>query len=278
MTRRTTGDRPPQARAARRGRRDKARAGYTLVEVMASVMILSLLMAGVIGMFLAMLRLGGSVTGSVNASLDARNAIQRITGDFREARRFSLQDNATYDATDANNNVVAVTGIQMNFPGARPTVTVAKDVNANTTAALPGPSAGALWDRSDGSALLFYRANWQQPEGADGTPNPNTGKCLWASGTENGASVNGPVVKSIAPTLNAVQFIQPYIPGSNPPTPIPNEVKIKLTTSSYDPVHGNASSDSAAGGVTQLTGECVFLRDHDPSGTSSVTTNGRAQD
>ena len=278
MTRRTTGDCPPGARAARCGERAAAHAGYTLVEVMASVMILSLLMAGVIGMFLTMLRIGGSVTGSVNASLDARNAIQRITGDFREARRFSLQDNATYDATDVNNNIVAVTGIQMTFPATRATVTVGEDVNANTTAALPGPSAPALWDQSDGSTLLFYRANWKQPQGADGTPNPNSGNCLWASGTENGASVNGPIVKSIAPTLDAVQFIQPYVPGSNPPTAIPNEVKIKLTTSNYDPVHGTASSDSAGGGVTQLTGDCVFLRDHDPSGTSSVTTNGHTQD
>ncbi len=270
MTGRITGAGP-------RRRRGGACVGYTLVEVMASVMILSLLMAGVIGMFLAMLRIGGSVTGSVNASLDARSAIQRITGDLREARRFSLQDNAAYDATDANNNVVAITAIQMTFPAARATVTVAKDVNANATAALPGPNAGALWDQNDGSALLFYRANWKQPDGADGTPNPNSGNCLWESGTENGVAVNGPIVKTIAPTPNAVQFIQPYIPGSSPATPIPNEIKIKLTTSSYDPVHGAASSDSAAGGVTQLTGDCVFLRDHDPSGTSSSTANGHAQ-
>jgi prepilin-type N-terminal cleavage/methylation domain-containing protein len=251
--------------------------GYTLVEVMASVLILSLLMAGVMGMFIAMLRIGGSVTGSVNASLDARNAIQRITSDFREARRFSLQDNATYDATDAGNNVVAVTAVQMTFPAARPTVSVAKDVGGNQQVALPGPSAGALWDRSDGSALLFFRANWKQPEGVDGTPNPNTGKCLWVRGVENGAAVDGPLVKSIAPTLNAVQFIQPYVPGSNPPITIPNEVKIKLTTASYDPVHGTASSDSAGGGVTQLTGDCVFLRDHDPSGVTSLGVNGQAQ-
>lgn len=274
MTRRKTGVHPRETRAARRGKRG----GYTLVEVAVSGTILSLLMIGVISMFLAMLRIGGSVTGSVNASLDARNAIQRITGDFREARRFSLLDNATYDATDAGGNVVAVTAVQMTFPAARPAVTVAKDVGGNQKVFLPGPNAGALWDRSDGSALLFYRANWKQPEGADGTANPNTGKCLWANGVENGAAVNGPIVKSIAPVLDAVQFIQPYVPASNPPTPIPNEVKIKLTTASYDPVHGAASSDSAAGGVTQLTGDCVFLRDHDPSGTTSVTTNGRAQD
>ena len=271
MTRRTIRIRPRQTRA---GQRD----GYTLVEVMAVVVILSLLMVGVITMFITMLRMGSSVTGSVNASLDARNAIQRITGDFREARRFSLQDNATYDATDAGNNVVAVTGVQLTFPAAHATVTVAEDVNGHTQVALPSSSAGALWDQSDGSTLLFYRANWNQPQGANGTPNPNSGNCLWASGTENGASVNGPIVKSIAPTLDAVQFIQPYVPGSNPAIPIPNEVKIKLTTSSYDPVHGTTSSDSAAGGVTQLTGDCVFLRDHDPSGTSSVTTNGHTQD
>jgi len=259
-------------------KRTRALGGYTLVEVMTVVMILGLLMAGVIGMFLTMLRVGGSVTGSINSSLDARNAIQRIAGDFREARRFSLQDNATYDATDAGNSVVAVTGILMTFPGIHSAVTVAKDASGNTQAVLPSAQGGALWDQSDGGTLLFYRANWKQAQGADGTPNPNTGNCLWASGVENGGAVNGPIVKNIAPTPTAVQFIQPYVPGSNPLTPIPNEVKIKLTTSSYDPLHGTTSSDSASGGVTQLTGECVFLRDHDPSGTSSVTTNGHAQD
>jgi len=270
MTRRTIGDRSRRARASRKG--------FTLVEVMASVLILSLLMAGVIGMFLTMLRIGGNVSGSVNASLDARNAIQRMSADFREARRFTLQDNATYDSTDASHNVVAITGIQMTFPSVHAPVTVAEDVNGNAQVNLPGPSAGALWDRGDGGNLFFYRANWKQPEGADGTANPNTGRCLWANGIENGAAVNGPLVTSIAPTLDAVQFIQPYVPGSNPATPIPNEVKIKLTTSSYDPAHGTTSSDSAAGGVTQLTGECVFLRDHDPSGVTSNGANGRAQD
>jgi len=209
--------------------------------------------------------------------MDARNALQRMTADFREARRFALLDNAVYDSTDASHNVVAVTGIQMTSPGVRAAVTVAEDAAGNTRADLPGPSAGALWDRSDGGSLLFYRANWKQPEGADGTANPNTGKCLWASGVENGAAINGPIVTSIAPTLDAVQFIQPYVPGSNPALPISNEVKIKLTTSSYDPIHGATSSDSAAGGVTQLTGECVFLRDHDPSGVTSNGANGRAQ-
>ncbi len=274
MTRRTTGVRPCGIRDARRG----TRGGFTLVEIMASLMILGLMMAGVTGMFIAMLRIGGSVTGSVNASLDARNAIQRITSDFREARRFSLQDNTTYDATDANHNVVAVTGILITFPAAHAAVTVAKNAGGSSQVALSSQNADALWDQSDGGALLFYRANWKQPEGTDGTANPNTGKCLWASGVENGAAVNGPVVTSIAPVLDAVQFIQPYIPGSNPATPIPNEVKIKLTTSNYDPTHGTTSSDSAAGGVTQLTGECVFLRDHDQSGVTSNGVNGRAQD
>lgn len=247
-------------------RRAGARAGYTLVELMIGMGILALLLAGGSAMMIMMLRAGGAVSGAASASLDAGNALQRMTGDLSEARRFSLLDNATYDATDINSNVVAVTAVQITLPAIRAASTVAKNASGSSTATL---SAGnALWDQVDGPTLLFFRAN------PDGTTNPNTGSCLWMRGTENGAAVDQAIIKTVAPTLDAVQFIQPYQSGTS--SAMPNEIKIKLITAVYDPVHGTASSDSTTGSDTQLTGDCIFLRDHDTSAPGS-TINGHTQ-
>ena len=251
-----------------RGRtcRAGARRGYTLVELMVGLSILTLLLGGGAAMLTTMLRAGGAVSGATGASLDAGNALQRMTGDLREARRFSLQDNATYDATDVSNNVIAVTAVLMTSPASRAATTVAKDAAGTSTVALSG--SAAPWDQADGPALLFFRSD------TSGNASPNTGSCLWMRGTENGVAVDQAIVKSIAPALDAVQFIQPYQPGTT--KPVVNEIKIKLTTAVYDPVHGTASSDSTTGGVTQLTGDCVYLRDHDTS-APSATTNGHTQ-
>ncbi len=250
----------------RRARRARARAGYTLVELMVGTSILTLLLAGGTAMLLTMLRAGGATSGAASATLDAGNALQRMEGDLREARRFSLLDTATYDATDANNNVVAVTAVQLTFPALRASTTVAKDASGGTVVTAGGGSA--LWDQTDGATLLFFRAN------PDGTANPNTGSCLWMRGTESGDAVDRAMISTVAPSPYAVQFIQPYQPGTA--KPVANEVQIKLTTAVYDPIHGTASSDSTSGGVTQLTGDCVYLRDHD-AGAPGSTTNGHTQ-
>lgn len=231
--------------------------------------VLTLLLLGVMGLFLVMLRAAGSGTASISASLDAGNALQRMTADLREARRFDLQDTTNYDALDSGNNVVAVTGLLLTFPGSYSATTVAKDSGGASTATLSG--SNALWDPTvtTGNTLLFYRSD------TTGQAKPSTGTCLWAVGTENGVAVNGPIIKSIAPVVDALQFIQPYAPGST--TLVKNEIKIKLTTAVYDPIHGTASSDSTTGGQSELTGECTYLRDHDPHDVLSATTNGHTQ-
>lgn len=258
-------------RAARR------RSGFTLVELMVGITLLSLLIMGVMGMFITMLRMTSSVSSSVSTSLDAANTIQRISADLREARRFTLPPGAIYNSQDSGGNLIAVTAIVITAPAARATVTATPNAGPNESlpGVAPGKSFPALWDRADGQTVTFFRANWKQSDGADGTANPNTGKCLWASGTENGQPINGPVIKDIAPALNAVQFIQPYDTNGNP---IPNQVKIKLTTAAYDATDGSTSSDSANGSVSQLTGECVYLRDHDTAGVTSSNINANSQD
>ncbi|MEO7715508.1 MAG: hypothetical protein ABIY70_04860, partial [Capsulimonas sp.] len=104
---------------------------------------------------------------------------------------------------------------------------------------------------------------------------PNSGTCLWEKGIDQGVSVNRAIIKSVAPSLNAVQFIQPYMPDGV--TPIANEVKIKIISAYFDPIRGYTSSDAANGNVTQLTGEVVYLRDHNPFGATSTSAHGRTQ-
>lgn len=258
-----------------------ARCGYTLPELMVGLSILSMLLLGTVSVFLLMLRLTGSVMGASLSAADASNAVQRVTANMREANSFTLLDDAANDAIDTNGNTV-VTGITLTFP--KPYVSSSPDgtVHYTTGAGVSiGPLTGTdapynVATKTDSSCatVSFYRANYHQPNGADGTPNPSSGNCLWVTGTENGVVLTpGPVIKTIASTADAVQFIVPYQPDGV--TPITNEVEIKIISGQYDPVHGTVSSDSASGGATALTGECVYLRDHNPTPVIPGGANGK---
>ena len=240
---------------------------------MVNLGILSLLLIGVTNVFILMLRLSGSVTGASLSSADAANAVQRITMDLREADHFALLDDAAHDAVDTNGNTV-VTGITITFPSQ-----YASPITYTTGAGVSPPAlTGTSLPYSIGTpgtaTVTFYRANWHQSAGADGTVNPTSGNCLWVTGTENGVTITpGPVIKTIAPTADAVQFIVPRLPDGV--TPISNEAQIKIISGQYDPIHGTTSSDSAAGGATALTGDCVYLRDHNPVPATAGGSNGK---
>ena len=262
-----------------RTRNCRARRGYTLPELMVSVGVLSLLLAGGVAVFLMMLRLSGSVVGASLSSADASNAMQRITGDLRESDHFSLLDDATHDAVDKNGNTV-VTGITITFPTpyVSPLSPNGKIYYTTGAGVSKGPLIGVDVPYNVGNpsttTVTFYRANWQQPNGANGTPNPTSGNCLWVTGVENGVALTpGPVIKTIAPTADAVQFIQPYQPDGV--TLIANEAEIKIVSSQYDPIHGTTTSETTLGGTTALTGDCVYLRDHNPTPPTSGGANGK---
>ncbi len=263
-----------------RSRNCRARRGNTLPELMVSLAVLTLLLGGVVGVFILMLRLSGSVIAAALSSTDASNAVQRVTGDLREADHFSLPGDAdggytgpSATAVDKNGNTV-LTGIQITFPS-RYAMPVSYTTGAGVS---PAPLNGTGLPYSIGvpgaAVVTFYRANWHQPDGADGTSNPTSGNCLWVTGTENGVAVTpGPVIKTIAPTADAVQFIVPR--QADGVTPIANEVELKIVSGQYDPIHGTTSSDSAAGGATALTGDCVYLHDHNPAAHLPGGANGK---
>ena len=252
-------------------RRRPLNVGFSLFEIMVATGLGGLVTVGVVSLFITMLRFSGSVSATTNASIDAGNTIQRVTGDLREARDFSLMDGGTYattyDATDVNGNVVAVTGVHIIFPASDPTGSV---FTAATGGSDPLTGTNCLYDRTeDGPTLDIYRSN------PDGTPNPSSGSCLWASGKEHGVLINKVIIKSVSPGLDSIQFIQPYL--SDGITPIANEIQIKIACAYADPLHGYSTNESSLGKVTRLTGECVYLRDHNPYGNISGGAHGRIQ-
>ncbi len=298
-----------------RHRRQKSRErGFTLVEMMLSSLLLTLLLLGAFGIYTSMMKLCASVSAADFVTSDAANAVQRVTGSLREAQNFELMDGGgsvdgasfgtTYDAVNGSTNaVICVTGIrlfapaqfqsQSTPPAGSPQGTVGVTISGRAgVTALAGTAAP--WDHNGvGATLDIYRASYKQknPDGspmANGTPRPNDGACLWIKGTEQGASLGilpgesiagQPIVKDIAPVANAVQFFQPLANPADPASPpLPNAVQIKITCGDYDFAHrGATSSDAAFGGVSQLSGNCVYMRDHTPFSATDTGANGHAQ-
>ena len=229
---------------------------------------MALMVMSVMALFFMMLKTSATVVNVASTSLDAANAVQRVTSSLREARRFSLLDDSTHDATDTSGNVVAVTGMRIYYPAASASVVVNTAAGGTSTVTLSGTSA--VYNRTaDGVTLDFYRSD------SSGTPAPNTGTCLWESGTERGVSVSRAIVKDISPETTAIQFIQPYLPDGV--TPIKNDVKVVIVTGVYDRNTGNLSSNSTRGTKIALTGEHVYLRDHDPNGEYSGGSHGHSE-
>lgn len=295
----------------RQGSRER---GFTLAEMTISTLLLSLLLLGVISIYTSMMRLCASVSAAAFVTSDAANAVQRVTGSLREAQNFELMDGSgpvdgasfgtTYDAIDGGTNaVICVTGIRLFAPAvfqsqsapppgyAQGTVGVTISGRAGITALV---GTAAPWNHNAaGTTLDIYRASYKQtnPDGslmADGTPRPNDGACLWITGVEQGASLGTlpggtiagqPIVKDIAPVPNAVQFFQPLTNPADPASPpMPNAVQVKITCGQYDFAHNGAtSSDAAFGGVSQLSGQSVYMRDHSPFSATNTGANGHAQ-
>lgn len=296
------------------GGRKCRQGGFTLVEMTFSTLLLGLLLLSVTGIYTAMMRLTASITASAFVSSDAANAVQRVSDNLREAQNFEMMDGSgsvdgaafgtSYDATaSGTGTVLCVAGIRLFAPVAfqspsappsgYPQGTVGIQINGRAgVTALAG--AATPWDHNAAGATLdIYRASYKQKDTGgslvpDGTPRPNDGACLWIKGTERGAvldtlagnTISGrPIVKDIAPVPNAVQFFQPLSNPADPTSPpMPNAVQVKIACGQYDLTHkGATSSDAAFGGASQISGDCVYMRDHTPFSATSTGANGHVQ-
>ncbi len=137
---------------------------------------------------------------------------------------------------------------------------------------------------ADSAVYLIYRGD---PDGTPdpdptGSPNPLAGTYLWqykvpADGSFNVAKYPGSLTtlcKSVAPAPNAVQFVRPYYAATGQ-LPEQNQVEVKIISSYYSPVNGRQTSEETAGATTsQLSGKCVYMRDHCTAASSNTTNSG----
>ncbi len=239
---------------------------------MASVSVFAIIIAGTTALLVMLLRMCNNLTAGTMSAIDASLAIGRVAQNVRQAQKFDLMipeegyGTTYYAPNPSSTSNIVVTGVRIYAPSAASSTIIAVGgTSGNVT--LAGTSALAN-PKETGATLDFYRSD------TSGNPAPTTGTCLWMKGTENGLAVNRALVKTVAPAWNAVQFVQPYMADGT--TPLPNAVTIKLTCAYYSRINGSVSSDSGKGGVTQVTGECIYLRNHDPNGVTSTGAQGKS--
>jgi hypothetical protein len=123
-------------------------------------------------------------------------------------------------------------------------------------------------------AVLVYRGD---PDGTpDADPSTSTvvkaGTYLWqylipadqtfALNVAGGNPIA--ICKSVSTAPNAVQFVRPVY-GTAPATPQKWQVEIKIISGYYSPINGTQTMEGG-NGVSQLSGKCVYMRDHDTKG------------
>ncbi len=127
-----------------------------------------------------------------------------------------------------------------------------------------------------GITYIIYRGDPDGTPDADPTGNTKTraGTYLWeynyASGTRTA------LCKTVATAPNAVQFIRPLASVTNGiGSPLANQVELKIVSAYYSPINSVQTSQANDGSqVSQLTGECIYMRDH---GTQAVSSSANTK-
>lgn len=244
----------PSLRRRRAGGR-----GFTLLETLIAVSLSSLLLLGVIDLFLSAARLTGRTNALASASADGANAVQRVIDGARQAQSLCLPSDAGFRPLPGFSSVgtfykttmgtaTILTALQINQPAARtPSVLTAGGASVPVAAFDRGATSGFL---------LFYRGN------ADQSPNPATGQFLWEYSSATGTAVAR--CRTVDNTVaDAVQFVQPS-GGST-------QIAVKVVSSSYSPINGKMTTEQTDGSATSaLTGKCVLMRDYSTNNTPSA--------
>lgn len=237
--------------------------GFTLLETMFAVSLMSLIFLGTMGLYLTAVRTAARTTVETQATQDAAMGMQHVLHDAREALWFTLP-------SDTNNDFMPPPGYVKSdfqaFATGRPTVDTCVQIAFPRLPAAPTaffnavgrPVSATLFDRSTPATgtLWVYRAD------KNGVPNKTAGKYLWATGSEMGQTVNGPFARMLLTTAyNAVQFSRPTDSGG---AVVPYQLEVKLVSGDYSPINGNQSNEATDGaGVTILDGKCAWMRNRE---------------
>ncbi len=264
------------------------RGGYTLLEMLIAVSLMSLVFLGGMDLVVSSSRTTVRTQAQLYATADAANSIQNFIGQVREAQIFRLPTsdaaNTAEDGWITPTNTLASqfsttlsggtvnTAIELTVPpaltpGLNGYKTGVSDIQvqlSNGTAKhLTGPLALYASQTPGTVVILIYRGD------PDGTPDPDptnstvtgAGTYLWqyaipVTGVFD-TTANPPyaICKSISTAPNAVQFVRPASE--------PYQAEVKIISGYYSPINGTQTSEEGNGTSTsQLTGKCVYMRDH----------------
>ncbi len=290
-------------------RRRRLQRGLGLLETLICISIMALLFLGAMTLIVSASRSTVRTQAQVYANSDAANAIQNIIGWMREASTFSLPTSSTSGTAESSWNSMNSTPLgQFSTTLNGETINTAMEVTMPQvlTAAENGYTAstngqlrvlsqsggywqtgGANWQAAPcnvqiagGVGLpgivvyIFYRGD------ADLAPDAAAGTYLWQYTLPSDSSFNpakyppSALCKSVSTAPNAVQFVRPYyIAGGG--IPEQTQVEIKIISSYYSPINGQQTSEEGNGSsASQLTGKCVYMRDHCTAATSNTTNSG----
>ena len=266
---------------ARRSRRQR---GFGLLETVICISLMSLLFLGAMTLIISATRQTVRTQSQVYATADAANSIQHIIGQLREASAFALP---TTDAGTAETTWNPMGGTSLTqFSTTLNGETINTAIQVITPPTLPlqvlSTKGGATWPVasfnaqasggiSSSSVFLIYRGD------PDGTPDPDptgnadpkAGTYLWQYTLPSPGGAFNPAVypptaicKSVSTAPNAVQFVRPFYANAGG-KPEQNQVEIKIISSYYSPINGRQTSEEGSGASSsQLSGKCVFMRDH----------------
>ena len=274
------------------------RMGFTFVEVMIAIVIMSFLFLGALSLFTTAMQTTARVNADAASSGDAANAMHHAIDDLREASYFALPDDS--GSTQGTNNsdfvyptgrswssfTTAVggnaidTGLMLVSPGTQAATVASSTGGSLTIAPTPynrDPTVGAAFSPT---LNYIYRAD------QNGTPDPAAGQYVaWASANSSGGAftvsrtvrISDVPAASAAP--NAVQFVRTTDATGNVQK---YELEMKIVGSYFSPINNMQTSEKTNGArVSEMTGKCVMMRDHElgadyePSSGSGGTSSSK---
>ena len=292
-------------------RRARLQRGLGLLETLICISLMALLFLGAMTLILSASRSGVRTQAQVYANGDAANAIQSIIGRLREASAFSLPTTDTPGTAESTWNTMGGaplgqfsttlngetinTAIEVTMPQV---LTAAENgYTASTQGQLRVLSqSGGYWQTNGpnwpasaapcnvqiaggvglpgSSVVLIYRGD------ANFAPDSTAGTYLWQYTLPSDSSFNPAkypptaLCKSVSTAPNAVQFVRPYYAASGG-IPEQTQVEVKIISGYYSPINGQQTSEEGSGAsASQLSGKCVYMRDHCTAASSNTTNSG----
>jgi prepilin-type N-terminal cleavage/methylation domain-containing protein len=288
---------PPHVRTIIGGARRSRTRGFTLLEVMIAVPLAAMLLMGTIGLFTISTQTLAKTSADVFASADASNSIEHVIDLTREAQSFALPTENTFvlPANYSLNNLSTVdagetidTAIELNLPPTLVPSNVGYQAGDPAQISVMNSSGTILTvtpipyfhDGASTAGVLIYRGD---PNGApDANPSGsnvvNAGTYLWECSVTGGmAATPTALCKSIAAAANAVQFVRPTSNPDGTGTPEPYQVEVKIVSAYYSPINSQQTNEETNGSqVSQLTGKCVYMRDHLTQASTPSNANTQA--